>query len=243
MLSKMQKNVFALAVLATTSLPVMAAESVDIKVIGTISPVACSPSLSGGGVVDYGTIKTNTLSADSYTALEEKQIDFAITCDGPAKVAIKAINGRPGTLPTALTENAGIGNASPTGIMFFNAGSANLGIVGLGLDGGAAADKNRIGGYSTRIDPTTALVDGEAVDGISAQESTMAWGKASTGAMYNSTSQRVISWAEPGSLTPKAFTTMSAKLGVQAFINKTSELDLTHEITLDGLTTLELVYL
>ncbi|KFD14546.1 hypothetical protein GSMA_02017 [Serratia marcescens subsp. marcescens ATCC 13880] len=40
-----------------------------------------------------------------------------------------------------------------------------------------------------------------------------------------------------------AFTTVAGKLGVQAYITKTSELDLSKPINLDGLTSLELVYL
>ncbi|UXZ19937.1 DUF1120 domain-containing protein [Pseudomonas sp. YeP6b] len=41
----------ALAVLATTSLSALA-DSVDVKVIGTITPASCKPTLAGGGVVD-----------------------------------------------------------------------------------------------------------------------------------------------------------------------------------------------
>ncbi|MNW06548.1 hypothetical protein D3C71_2029760 [compost metagenome] len=51
------------------------------------------------------------------------------------------------------------------------------------------------------------------------------------------------SWAATGTLTPVAFKTLATTLEVQAFINKASELDITKPIQLDGLATLELIYL
>ena len=85
----MKKTVLALALLATTA-SAFAADSVDVRVIGTIVPAACTPTLSGGGTVDYGTIKADTISATDYTVLPEKQISFLDPCDAPAKVALNA---------------------------------------------------------------------------------------------------------------------------------------------------------
>lgn len=42
---------------------------------------------------------------------------------------------------------------------------------------------------------------------------------------------------------PRTFTNMSGTINVQAYINKTSELDISQPIELDGQTTIELVYL
>ncbi|MFC0227268.1 DUF1120 domain-containing protein [Serratia aquatilis] len=235
MLNNLQKTVCALAVLATTSLPALA-ESIDVRVIGTIDPAACTPTLSGGGTVDYGTIKPTALAKDAFTTLAEKQLDLAINCDAPAKVAIAAYSQRGasavntnGTMETLAT--------APTGVMMF--GSASAGVFGLGLDG-----TKGIGGYAIRLAPGTMSADGIAVDSIVANGNTTSWSKAVTGSLLNSvTSVRHASWAKTGTTTPIAFTTLAGKLGVQAYINKTSELDLTKPVVLDGLTTLELVYL
>lgn len=239
MFNTMQKTLCSLAVLAATSLPALAAEHIDVKVLGTISAVACTPSLAGGGTVDYGTIKTSTLSADSYTFLAEKQIDFSITCDGPAKVALQAVNGRKGTLPTEIPENAFAGY-DPS--MTFFGRTEIFPVTGLGLDPAAAADKNRIGGYAIKMH-TGALADGKVVDTLITGNDNSWLNTPLGGPMYHNTLQRSNSWAATGTTTPVAFTTLSGTLSVQAFINKTSALDLTHEIQLDGLTTLELVYL
>ncbi|VEI65427.1 DUF1120 domain-containing protein [Serratia rubidaea] len=236
MMNKMQQSVCALAVLAATTLPAMA-ESVDVRVIGTITPTACTPTLSGGGTVDYGAINPTTLNAADYTVLGEKQLDFAITCDAPAKVAIKAINGRPNTA-AGTTENGISGSgAAPAGVNLF--GIANVQAVGLGLDG-----TSKIGGYGIRIAGGTVTADGVAVDSIQANGNTATWVSANgLGSLYNNNNVRNSSWAASGTLVPIAFTNLAGKLGVEAYLNKASELDLTKPVTLDGLTTIELVYL
>ncbi|MCS4265564.1 MULTISPECIES: DUF1120 domain-containing protein [Serratia] len=211
-----------------------AADSVDLKVIGTITPVACIPTLSGGGTVDYGTIKADTLKADDYTVLPLKSLDFSITCDGRTKVALQAINGRIGSGPGEYNAVTGV---SITPVPFPGFIKENDGVVGLGLDGGA-----KIGAYGIAINRITA--DGVAVDAIEwTNAGSTAWIKSIAGEIYNTAPGRQFSWAAAGTLIPVTFKNMAAKLDVQAYINKTSELDITKPIKLDGLTTLELIYL
>ncbi|KFK93539.1 MULTISPECIES: DUF1120 domain-containing protein [unclassified Serratia (in: enterobacteria)] len=233
MLNHLQKTVCALAVLATTSLPVLAG-SIDVRVIGTIDPAACTPTLSGGGTVDYGTIKPTALTTDAFTVLPEKQLDFAINCDAPAKVAITAHSQRGAS--AVKTDGTLTEIASIPGI-FGSTGSTAT--VGLGLDG-----TKGIGGYAIRLAAGTMTADGVAVDSIISNSNTTSWGSTLFGNLFTSIeNKRYSSWAKTGTTTPIAFTTLAGKLGVQAYINKASELDLTKPVVLDGLTTLELVYL
>ncbi|MEX3172100.1 DUF1120 domain-containing protein [Serratia quinivorans] len=213
-----------------------AADSVDLKVIGTIEPVACTPTLSGGGTVDYGIIKADTLKADDYTVLPLKSLDFSITCDGNAKVAVKGFSGRMGsTVGDAEATNGA--STIPAGISLFGA-TGTIQAFGLGLDG-----TKKIGGYAVVLGYTDTKADGVAVDNISRSGPTGAWAKAENGEWIASKSFKEISWAATGTLTPVAFKTLASKLRVQAFINKASELDITKPIPLDGLATLELIYL
>lgn len=233
----MKKTVVALALLATTA-SAFAADSVDVRVIGTIVPAACTPALTGGGVVDYGTIKADTISATDYTVLPEKQISFAITCDAPAKVALIASNGRTGSLAGAAETPHGSG-MSPVNLF----GLGAVGAAGLGLDGAA-----QVGGYSVRIDNSSVMADGVAVDSLRADRTwagvTGAWVKDSyAGIVYSPNYTRLTSWAAAGTTTPVAFTALSGQLGVQAYINKGSELDLSKPVHLDGLTTITLYYM
>lgn len=236
MMKTMQKTVLALAVLATTSLPVMAA-GVDVRVIGTIAPAACTPTLTGGGTIDYGVINPASLSNTAFNVLSEKQIDLSITCDAPAKLAIKAINGRPSTM-AGTTEGASGAGRFPDGVAIF--GVTAISGAGLGMDG---ADK--IGGYGIRIVPGSGMADSVAVDSVirHTNYSDTSWKSSSTGVLYDSNFNRELTWTAAGTVVPVAFENLNAKVGVQAYLNKASELDLTKPVALDGLTTLELVYL
>ena len=230
MLNKMIKSTLAVAIIAA-GINIAFAESVDVKVIGTIIPAACTPALSGGGVVDYGNIKASTLSADDYTTLPGKEIDFSITCDALAKVAINAVNDRPGTM-AGVTE--GYNGAAGTPVPLFGGGVMG---VGLGLDGTA-----KIGGYAIQFDPEKMTVDGGSVEGIkNGGAGSDSW-TASSGFPF-SNAVRYLSWAKTGELAPVAFKVLAGKLAVEAYINKASELDLTHAVHLDGQTTLEVIYL
>lgn len=233
----MKKTVVALALLATTS-TAFAADSVDVRVIGTIVPAACTPALTGGGVVDYGTIKADTISATDYTVLPEKQIAFSITCDAPAKVGLTVANGRAGSLAGAVESAYSAGTAP---VQLF--GLDYVAAAGLGMEGAA-----KIGGYGVRIDSSTVTADGAAVDSLradtNAQNTAINWTKdAYAGIVYSPANQRMTSWAAPGTSTPVAFTALSGQLGVQAYINKGSELDLSKPVHLDGLTTITLYYM
>ncbi|MBV6693995.1 DUF1120 domain-containing protein [Serratia quinivorans] len=232
MKNQMQKTACALALLSTLSMQAWA-DSVDISVIGTITPAACTPTISGGGVIDYKTIDPATLSADAYTVLAEHTADFSISCTAPARIALKAVNGRANTLAGATEGTGGFGT-SPVSILGHTWGAA-----GLGLNGEA-----KIGGFTAMYDTSTLVADDVSIIALyqNAVTGSNAW-RASTGDLFGVSSTQLTSFAASGTTTPIAFENLTGKLRVQAYINKTSELDLTSAVTLDGLATLELVYI
>ncbi|PYY90516.1 hypothetical protein DNK59_04055 [Pseudomonas sp. TKO26] len=220
MIKAIKKTTCALAVLAATSGAVMA-DSVDVRVIGSIQPSACKPSLAGGGTLDYGIITPQSLKTSDYTILDKKQVQLAITCSAPTKVALVSRTGRPGTALDAMLQ-------SPQDIAYApgDLGSA----FGLGLANGKA-----IGGYNLFLNDVTA--DGTAVLTIR-QHDDKTWGSVDGNLVHGS----MQSWTTGGN-QPVSFTTLSGTISAQAYINKASELDLSKPIQLDGLATLELVYL
>jgi len=230
----MQKTVCALAVLAATATSAMAAESVDVKVIGTITPAACTPALAGGGAIDYGTIKANTLKADDYTVLGDKSVSMSITCEAPTKVSISGVNGRPGTAAGASTpDTANRATVPPVSVYGVSR------VVGLGTDG----DKN-IGGYALYL--TSLTTDGTAANCIynNTDWSADVWNSTALCALFAPANVgRNLSWGKGASSMPVSFTTATAEVHASAYLNKGSELDLSHDIQLDGLTTIELTYL
>lgn len=220
-----------LTALATASLPALAATT-DLRVIGSINPASCTPTLGGGGKIDYEVIRPSSLSATDYTLLPVMSVPISIVCTAPQKAALRGVTGRPGTLAGA-TE--GVTGAGPMPIDIF--GLSGYHGVGLGLDGTA-----KIGGYVARINPTGTTTDVGAVETIVREGPTASW-RVAIGSFFNGNIQRDVSWAASGTVTPIAFTTLSGQVDVQAYLNKSTELDLTKPITLDGLTTIELVYL
>lgn len=211
----------ALAVFTTYS--AIAADSVEVKVIGTIVPAACTPSIVGGATIDYGTIKSSTLTADNYTLLPVKHLDLAITCDAPAKVALSLMD---------IKRDSGTALAGLT-LLDSSALSTQL---GLGQQNG----KN-IGAYAISLTRDALYVDGQNADTISAA-STLKWSVIADRLYFRDT-DNLVSFSQKGATTPMAFTTLNASLEVQAAINKGSELDLTRPIHLDGMSTIELHYL
>lgn len=235
MVNSMYKTAFALTVLAVSSASVMAADTVDLKVKGTIAPFACVPTLSAGGVVDYGNLTSEALALDDYTTLDVKELDLSIACNGPAKIAIKLMSNRQGSAAGAGSEGSGGFAAGPVDL--FNSGASTTWVAGLGL----SDDGAKIGGYAVRLVSDSVLVDAVAVDTISASMAGNSWRLENDVSM--TVNGRKFSWADVGTLNPVAVNNLSAKFETQAYINKASELDITKDIALDGSSTLEVMYL
>jgi hypothetical protein len=235
----MQKSLLALAVMATTALNVQAASNVDVKVIGRIDPGTCTPTLSGGGTIDYGAMSPSTLAATGYTLLAEKQLDFAIACTAPSKVAVKVVNGRPNTVAGETEGASGFAGMDTGSVSLFGYATGRIGVAGLGESNGV-----KVGGYAMRITPGTVTADTNSVDTLNtANVASPVWAANTVGSLLSSTGDRGTTWAATGTTTPVAFTNLSGKLGVQAYLNEKSAFNLNTTVQLDGLSTLELVYL
>ena len=225
----MQKAVIALTVLGFSMSA--QAQSVDVRISSAIEPTACTPTLGGGGTIDYGTIAAGSLSATAYTVLPEKILSISISCDAPAKVALQALSGRPGSLAGAEEHAYGQGGAP---VAF--GGSQNPVAVGLGLHG-----SDKIGGYNVKVN--NVFLDGVASVGMVKTIGGTTWSNAYIDSLFNHSYSNLFSFGASAADGPVAFEEMSGQVSVQAYINKTSDLDLTTPVVLDGLTTIELVYL
>ncbi|CAH6189727.1 DUF1120 domain-containing protein [Citrobacter koseri] len=230
------KKSLMVSVLALTASSVMAAPSVDIKVSGKIVPASCIPSFpSGGGIADFGTIKVASLNSTAPTALPDiKTVPVAITCEEDTRVGVSFTDMHSASAPTT---GYAINFASTDFIS-----SANY-LFGLGLYG-----SQKIGAYALgiQIDSGT-LTNGNGdnlVAYFSANDGTT-WGtKAGNSYMQiiNNNSE-VYSFGKSSASAPEPQTKVNFNVGVSAIINPTDDLQITDEATLDGLTTVELVYL
>ena len=82
---KTRLTTLAASLLLLNSAATFAASTVDLTVKGLIVPSACTPSLSGGGVIDHGKIYAKDLNPDKNTV---------VNCDAPIQFALHSIDNR-----------------------------------------------------------------------------------------------------------------------------------------------------
>ncbi|WP_247256381.1 DUF1120 domain-containing protein [Pseudomonas moorei] len=104
----MKKYFVALSTAALVSVaPYALASSTDLTVTGVITPSACTPSLSKGGVVDNGKISAKDLDPVRDTLIGTYPLQLAVSCDGPTQFALKPIDRQAGT--ASMTSWFGLG--------------------------------------------------------------------------------------------------------------------------------------
>ncbi|QAY88159.1 DUF1120 domain-containing protein [Pseudomonas arsenicoxydans] len=97
------------AVLLTGASSAFAASSTDLTVTGTITPVACTPSLAKSGIVDYAKISVKDLNLTTATNLGAETIQLTLNCDESARFAIRTIDNRENTSAPSSDINYGLG--------------------------------------------------------------------------------------------------------------------------------------
>lgn len=168
------KTLCAVVILAATNQAT--AESFQLGVTGNMTPAACTPSFDNNGTVDYGVIKSDTLSKDDYTILPEKNISLNITCNAPAKVALFASSQRKGSALVSANEGAVTGAGGP----IVDLGVSNLaGVVGFGMDG-----EKKIGAYSITYINNTLLRDSVEAVGVWSSDK-ISWGDARAQSLFH----------------------------------------------------------
>lgn len=90
-------NMSIATVILTGANLAVAASSVDLAVTGLITPSACAPSLSNGGLSDLGKIAAKDLNIDQPTQLPVHNLQLAISCEAPTLVALEPKDNRLGS--------------------------------------------------------------------------------------------------------------------------------------------------
>ncbi len=145
----MNKHLIALAsaLLITGTAPAFAASTVDLTVKGIITPNACTPGLSGGGVIDHGKMSAKDLNTDRITPLPAASLQMTVTCDAQVLFAIKATDNR------------------------LNSGTGSY--FGMGLINGT----QKLGAYTLSLGSSAnpPIADGEVVQAIGSFDSGSSW--------------------------------------------------------------------
>lgn len=206
------------SLLLWAALPAAAASTVDLSVTGRITPTACTPLLSSGGLIDYGKISQQDLNLERGTRLPIKQLQVSIGCNAPSRFALRMRDNRDGT----ATVNSEI-------------------YYGLGLDHSG----NRIGLYSMSFDPRHTLVDSTAtVFGTESTTGGLAWRTANLNPIdIGANSYLGLTDIQGSTAGPSAIQELVSTVKVEAVINARQNLDLSRDTPLDGSATLEVLYL
>lgn len=230
----MKKILLASALALSVTSAFAADPSAVLKVKGTLTNAACSPELSGGGVVDYGTIHLGELSATETNQLGQKKINLTITCSSDTKVGFQVVDDRIATDAQITVENA-----------YANGESADAGdyrTFGAGL----TAENVKIGSWALAADPANIMVDGKAADFLSSpmwiNEGLPAWKNNNPRARVEHALQ-VYTVAATGTLEPVAFKTATIPLVTSLAIQGTTTLAITDDTQIDGQATISLMYL
>lgn len=108
---KTRLTTLAASALLLHSAATFAASSVDLTVKGLIVPSACTPSLSGGGVIDHGKISAKDLNPDNPTSIGNHTLVMAVNCDAAIQFALHSIDNR---ASSSITSNYGLGFINDT---------------------------------------------------------------------------------------------------------------------------------
>ena len=211
-------NTWAAIGLLSAGAPALAASTVDLAVNGLITPTACTPTLSSGGLIDFGKISQQDLNADKGTRLPRRNLTLAIDCDGLSRFALRMRDNRDGT-------------AMVNSEIYY----------GLGLDNAG----NRIGLYSVTFDPTLTVADSHGqIFGTDSTTAGLAWRMANLNPIQVGARSYLGFTDIQGSTSgPAALQHLTSLLGVEVVIAAKQVLDLSTDVRLDGSGTLELVYL
>ena len=216
----MHKHCLALPalLLLVSAQPALAASTVDLSVKGQVTPTACTPLLSSGGLVDFGKISQQDLNLTTGTRLPAKSLNLSVDCNGPVRYALRMRDNRDGT--------AHVNSEIYYGLGFDNSG-------------------NRIGLYSMTFDPRKTLVDSTSL--IYGTESTtggLAWRTANLNTIeIGANSYLGFTETKDSVAGPSAIQVLISTVKVEAVINARQNLDLSTDTPLDGSATLEVLYL
>lgn len=205
-----------------------AADTAVLKVTGVLTNSSCIPEISGGGVVDYGTIHLSALNTTAINQLGQKDFSLSITCPALTKAGFSVSDDRTGTAPNIMVKDgAGNGNdiIQPLNMFGLNKTAGNV----------------NIGNYTIFVKNDTITADGATVGAIYSADNGTSWSDNGT-LMVNDGSQ-IVSVATVGSTAPVAFKNLVIPMAVSAAIQDTNTLAITDDTNMDGQATFTIKYL
>ncbi|QDG58830.1 DUF1120 domain-containing protein [Pseudomonas sp. NIBRBAC000502773] len=183
------------------------------------APAACTPQLSNGGLVDYGTLLAKDLNATNETPLPTRTLQLSVSCDAATPFALKMHDNRSGSATGGIDETA----------------------YGLDLD----ASQNKIGRYYLNIDPAEFSAD--ALGTLYRTDSTSggaAWSSSSARQIPIAANSLMGFTDSLGNTRgPVPIQQLAGTVRIKAYLAPTQSLDLRNVVYINGSGTLEIIYL
>lgn len=191
----------------------------ELTLRASFAPAACTPRLSNGGLVDYGTLLAKDLNVDSETPLPTKTLLFSVSCDAATPFALLMHDNRNGSATGGTDETA----------------------YGLDRDN----SQNKIGRYYLHIDPADFTAD--ALPMLYRTDSTsggVAWSSASSRQIPMAANSYLGFTDSAGSTSgPVAIQNLAGTVRIKAFLAPSQSLDLRDVVHINGSGTIEIIYL
>lgn len=235
----MKKLLVATTVAMALSATAHAADSTaQLKVQGVLTNDACTPSLSGGVSIDFGTYFVDSLSSTDINQLGHKDTTLSITCSSPTKVSW--------TIEDNVGDAADIDilNSGFSGGNVYGGGGSTTAHFGVGKTAGGVS----IGSYAVSINKNASTADGTAQKVIESSntntDAVKGWTKFFEVSSYDYTQidqQYSLSLVNP--TEPIAVTSAVFPLRIALAVEKTSTLAITDDTPIAGQATITLHYL
>ena len=183
------------------------------------APVACLPTLSDHGVVDYGTLYAKDLSATNETPRPTRTLRLNVSCDAPIRFGLRMKDNRDGSATGGTDETA----------------------YGLDLD----ASRNKIGRFYLTIDPGEFSADSfPTLYRTDSTSNGVAW-SSSTARQIPMAANSLLGFTDKTGVTtgPVSMQTLTGTMRIKTYLAAMQSLDLRDVVRINGSGTLEIVYL
>ncbi|MEP9171609.1 DUF1120 domain-containing protein [Enterobacter hormaechei] len=204
-----------------------------LKLTGTLTNAACTPSLSNGGVADYGRIMLSDLSPTDTNQLGNRDVTLSISCTSPTKVAWTIVDDRADSVQKLTIKNTGWNNGESWGNFLYGVGKT-------------AGDVN-LGAYAVVIHSSSITADGDSAQGLTSvpgpDDDVWVYMSATSEPVRPSLNMFTVGPNGSGSLYPKAYSNAVFPLRVSLAIQGTDALAITDDTNIDGQATISLVYI
>ncbi|MBD8192330.1 DUF1120 domain-containing protein [Pseudomonas fluorescens] len=191
----------------------------ELNLRAHFAPVACQPTLSDHGIVDYGTLLAKDLNTTLETPLPGRTLRFSVMCDAATRFALRMHDNRQGSATGGIDETA----------------------YGLDLD----ASHNKIGRFYLTIDPGEFNADTfRTLYRTDSTSNGAAWSSSSQRQIPMAANSYMGFTDKAGNTQgPIALRNLSGTVRIKTYLAPTQSLDLRHVVRINGSGTLEIIYL